>query len=115
LKDYDRSVYWFEKQSELYSSELLSDWSLYARGVIHLRNLGQTDRALELFVQYLQEFPDGESAHLAPYNLAECCARLGDTPTAVNILKDFLLKYGSQPIAEDYRRKLAVLEKGGAN
>jgi len=113
--EYEEAVYWFQKQPELYSDELLSDWSLYARGVIHLQNFNQPDRALELFTQYLREFPAGQSADVVPCNLAECCARLGDTPTAVKILQDALLKYGSQSIGEDYRRKLAVLEKGGAN
>jgi len=115
MGEYEKAVYWFEKQPELYSRELPRDWSLYARGVIHLRNLGQPDRALELFTQYLQEFPDGESAHVAPLSLADCCVMLGDVPTAMKILQEALPKYGSESIGEEYRRKLAALAKGGTN
>ncbi len=113
LRDYEPCVYWFEQQRKLHSNEPLAERALYYQGLVYLKNLKGYRKAAEILQKYMDDYPEGESAKMVPYNLAACYRKTGDRAAAIDILEEAVSKYSSDATVERCIRMLNELQKGG--
>lgn len=76
-REYEKALDWFERQYELSCCELCADRALSAQASIYLYGFADYNKAVELFKEYLERFPDGEYARFVPNSLARCYEKLG--------------------------------------
>ncbi len=111
LKDYDQSVYWFEQQRNLYSNDSLSQHALFFQGIVYLFNMNKYSEAADIFVEYVELYPETENAPLAFSNLATCHEKMGDKSMAIALLQVALSVYPDTIFAKDIIDKLRELQE----
>lgn len=84
-------------------------WSL---GTVYRLELKDYDKALEAYLAYQRQFPQGSRANLVPRNIARCCIAKGDIAMAIEILQTALDEKPPRRHADEYRKALDELQKG---
>lgn len=76
-------------------------------------NLKDYDKAIQVYQEYLRNFPQGRKSDLTAYVIAKCLAGKSDIPGAIETLQTALAENPDMEYADDYRRILAQLQEGG--
>ncbi len=107
--EYNKALYWYERQSKLSCCALSGDRALNAQASIYFHRLEDYGKAAELFEEYLEKYPNGDSARWVPIRLARCYKKLGRRTEAIVVLEEGLRKYSDRSIIVDYNNELKGL------
>ena len=86
-KDYEKAAYWYDQQNKLFDKDsappergyggrsgqmYVCDRAMWSLATVYRLDLKDYDKALEAYLAYLREFPQGSRANLVPRNIARC-------------------------------------------
>jgi TolA-binding protein len=111
LKEYGQAVSWFEQQRKKYSNESLMRHALFFQGIVYLFNMNKYPEAADIFLEYVELYPETENAPLALSNLATCHEKMGDEAMAIALLQAALDTYPDTFFAKDITNKLRELQE----
>ena len=109
-KDYDQAIYWLEQQEKLYYNDLLTQRAIFLQGIIYLFDLNQPQKAVKVFQQYAEAYPEVENAPVAMYDLALCYEKMDNKQEAIRVLGQAVDKYKFTSYGMDIIQKLIQLQ-----
>ena len=73
-------------------------------------DMKQYERAIEIYQEYLDLYPAGESAEVTPICLAKCYVERGEKTKALEILQKGLENLKDTSLEPDYEQKIMELK-----
>jgi len=111
--DYSRALQWLDRQCKRSNQESQQfEEALFSKGVIYLFDLGEYQRAIEVFGQYEQLYPDNYRAPLALFNQAIGYEKLTDRIEAIRLLTLAEERYPGSVFCKDIVTRKAALQEG---
>ncbi len=111
--DFDKAIYWFEQQRQLYDNELISSRSLSEIGEIYICHLKDYKTGLSLCRQYLDEYPNSRTIWTIYSNIAICHEKLGDIDSAIESLRKAHENAPDDLLRTNISKRITRLEEGG--
>jgi tetratricopeptide (TPR) repeat protein len=111
--DYIGALHWFDRQCGRSNQESQQfEEALFSKGVIYLFDLGEYQRAIKVFGQYEQLYPDNHRAPLALFNQAIGYEKLADRTEAIRLLTLAEDRYPGSAFSKDIVAEKASLREG---
>ena len=112
--EYDNALYWLEHQRKLYpDSHLQAQRALFEQGAVYFLDIKDYQKAIEVFQQYISEYPVDEHSWPAYRCLAKCYENTGNTSQAIVVLQEALNRFSESKYADAIKAKLDKIQEGG--
>jgi TolA-binding protein len=85
---------------------------LFEQGAVYFLDIKDYQKAIEVFQQYISEYPDDEHTWPAYRCLAKCYENTGNTSQAIAVLQEALNSFSESKYADAIKEKLDKIQEG---